>query len=148
MQALQREIITPNLPRTHEQKHASPCCESRQRRAHKNFFALTFATTCTLETFLSILVFFLGYIPARAKLFFSNILEWSRERAMLQPACLDGGMAAAEVKPSTPRSILRREAPDRSPTEGATRKTVTFEVRQQPHTLFSTFVSPARTYTI
>ena len=67
---------------------------------------------------------------------------------MLQPACLDGGMAAAEVKPSTPRSILRREAPDRSPTEGATRKTVTFEVRQQPHTLFSTFVSPARTYTI
>ena len=48
--------------------------------------------------------------------------------------CLDGGIATAagaEAKPSTPRSILRREAPARSPTEGtATRKTVTFEVRQ------------------
>lgn len=63
---------------------------------------------------------------------------------MLQSACLDGGMAAAEVKPSTPRSILRREAPARSPTEGATRKTVTFEVRQQPqHARFSALVSPA-----
>lgn len=53
-------------------------------------------------------------------------------------------MAAAEVKPSTPRSILRREAPARSPTEGATRKTVTFEVRQHPpRARFSARVSPA-----
>lgn len=40
--------------------------------------------------------------------------------------------AVREAKPSTPRSILRRDVPYSSTTaEGATRKRVTFEVREK-----------------
>lgn len=49
---------------------------------------------------------------------------------------IPGGEGA---KPSTPRSILRRDAPIRSPVEqGTDRKRVTFEVRKE---LVSGFVS-------